>query len=381
MPENLFSDDASATDAEPDLIDVLRLNLVPGLGPRTYQSLLERFGSPRGILAASVSQLQDAAHVGPKLAMSLITHGTVEEAMSELAKVRAAGVTLVVRGSSTYPAALSRIPDPPTVIYCRGTLLESDALAIGIVGSRHCTAYGRQQANRLAQALARTGITVVSGLARGIDAEAHKGALEAGGRTIAVCATGLHTVYPPEHVDLANAVTKQGCLLTESPMDQSPKSGLFPQRNRIISGLSLGVVLIEAGRNSGALHTARHAMEQNREVFALPGRVDSESSLGCLDLIRDGATLIRGVDDVLSALGPLVSPVQRTPTESVRQPAELTLSDQQRMVLNLVSAEAIQVDEVIRAANIEPSRVLSTLTVLEMKRLIRRLPGGFVVRY
>ena len=232
----------------------------------------------------------------------------------------------------------------------------------------------------MAGALARTGITVISGLARGIDAEAHKGALEAGGRTIAVCATGLNTIYPPEHVELANSVIQQGCLLTESPMDQTPKSGLFPQRNRIISGLSLGVVLIEAGRSSGALHTARHAMEQNREVFAMPGRVDSEASLGCLDLIRDGATLIRDVDDVLSALGPLFKPIQRTPTETVRKPAELTLSDQERTILNLISAESIPVDEVIRAANIEVSRVLSTLTVLEMKRLVRRLPGGFIVR-
>jgi DNA processing protein len=261
-----------------------------------------------------------------------------------------------------------------------GTYVPADQLAIGIVGSRHCTAYGRRQAHRLAQGLAMAGITVVSGLARGIDAEAHKGALEAKGRTIAVCATGLSNVYPPEHVELANQVRQNGCLLTESPMMQQPKSGLFPQRNRIISGLSQGVVLIEAGRNSGALHTARHAMEQNREVFALPGRVDSEASFGCLDLIRDGATLIRGVDDVLSALGPLVNPVKRTPTETVRRPAELQLSDQQRMILNLITEEPCPVDEVLRLAGIEPSRVLSTLTILEMKRLVRRLPGGFVQR-
>jgi len=381
MPNDLLPTDESDQANSADMIDVLRLNLVPGLGPRTYQLLLERFGSPRAILDASMSQLQEVNNVGPKLAMSLVTHGTEAAAREELKRVKTAGVSLYIRDQPEYPESLGRIPDPPTVIYCKGTLVPADALAIAVVGSRHCTAYGRQQANRLAQALARTGITVVSGLARGIDAEAHKGALEAGGRTIAVCATGLNTIYPPEHVELANEVIKQGCLLTESPMDQAPKSGLFPQRNRIISGMSLGVVLIEAGRGSGALHTARHAMEQNREVFAMPGRVDSEASLGCLDLIRDGATLIRGVEDVLSALGPLVKPVQRTPTETVRKPAELTLSDQERMVLNLVNAESTAIDEVIRAINIEASRVLSTLTVLEMKRLVRRLPGGFVVRY
>jgi DNA processing protein len=384
MPKDLFDeeeDEDVSSDDDTDLIDVLRLNLVPGLGPRTYQLLMERFGSPHGILNASMSQWQQVPNVGPKLAMSMVTYGTEAAAQQELAATQAAGVSLLVRNSEGYPQALGRIPDPPTVLYCKGTLLEADGLAIGIVGSRHCTAYGRQQAHRIAQALARTGITVVSGLARGIDAEAHKGAIEAGGRTIAVCATGLNIVYPPEHVELADEITKHGCLLTESPMDQAPKSGLFPQRNRIISGLSLGVVLIEAGRASGALHTARHAMEQNREVFALPGRVDSEASLGCLDLIRDGATLIRGVDDILSALGPLVSPVRRTPTETVRQPAELTLSDQEKQILNLISAESTPVDEVIRSVNIEASRVLSTLTVLEMKRLVRRLPGGFVVRY
>ena len=381
MAKDLFSDDESPLpDADRDLIDVLRLNLVPGLGPRTYQLLLEYFGSPREILNASVSKLQAVQNVGPKLAMSIVTHGTEAAAREELARTRAAGVSLLVRNQPGYPAALGRIPDPPTVIYCKGTLVEADGLALGVVGSRHCTAYGRQQTKRLAQGLARVGITVVSGLARGIDAEAHRGALEAGGRTIAVCATGMNMVYPPEHVELAADVAKQGCLLTESPMDQTPKSGLFPQRNRIISGLSLGVLLIEAGRSSGALHTARHAMEQNRDVFALPGRVDSEASLGCLDLIRDGATLIRDLDDVLNALGPLVAPVQRTPEETVRKPAELTLSDQERMILNLVHSESTAVDEVIRATNIEASRVLSTLTVLEMKRLIRRLPGGFVVR-
>ena len=383
MPTEMFPSDAQspADDLERELLDVLRLNLVPGIGPRTYQLLLERFETPSGILQASISQLQEVPNVGPKLAMSLMMHGTEPEARDELARARAAGASLLVRGHPGYPPSLERIPDPPTVLYCMGTLLPVDQLAIGIVGSRHCTAYGRQQAHRISHSLALAGVTIVSGLARGIDAEAHKGALEAGGRTIAVCATGLGTIYPPEHVDLANSIRQQGCLLTESPMEQQPKSGLFPQRNRIISGLSMGVILIEAGRNSGALHTARHAMEQNREVFAVPGRIDSEASFGCLDLIRDGATMIRGVDDVLSALGPLVSPVQRTPTEIVHRPAELQLSDQQKMILNLVTDEPVPVDEVLRAAGIESSRVLSTLTILEMKRLVRRLPGGFVQRY
>lgn len=383
MAQELFpaETDPIAVDSEQHLLDVIRLNLVPGIGPRTYQLLLERFHTPSAILQATVSQLQEVQNVGPKVAMSLVTHGTASAAREELARVRVAGAQLLVRGQSGYPKDLEKIPDPPTVLYYQGTLLPADQLAIAIVGSRHCTAYGRQQAHRLAQGLARAGVTVVSGLARGIDAEAHKGALEAGGRTIAVCATGLGTIYPPEHVDLANSIRQQGCLMTESPMDQQPKSGLFPQRNRIISGISLGVILIEAGRNSGALHTARHAMEQNREVFAVPGRIDSEASFGCLDLIRDGAKLVRDLDDVLNELGPLANPVKRTETETVLKPAELQLSDQQRMILNLVTVEPIPIDEVMRAAGIESSRVLSTLTILEMKRLVRRLPGGFIQRF
>ena len=365
MTSSLFpeSEESSATE-DIDLIDVLRLNLVPGLGPRTYQLLLEHFGSPHAILKASVAQLQQVRNVGPKLAMSVITEGTVAAAQQEYQRSQVAGVSLLIKGQTPYPESLARIPDPPTLLYCKGELRTTDTLAVAIVGSRHCTHYGRQQARRFAEAFARMGITVVSGLARGIDAEAHRGALEAGGRTIAVCATGLNTVYPPEHVELAEQISRQGCLLTESPMDQRPKSGLFPQRNRIISGISLCVLLIEAGRSSGALHTARHAMEQNRDVFALPGRVDSDASLGCLDLIRDGATLVRGVDDVLTALGPLVKPVQKTADETIWQPVELKLSDQERLILNLVTIESVPIDEVIRAAGIEASRVLSTLTVL-----------------
>lgn len=363
-----------------DVLAALRLNLVPGIGPRLAQLLLDRFGSAKDILSASIADLQQTPGIGPKLAMALATHGTQSEALDEWRRCQAAGVTLFLRGEGHYSPALDRIPDPPHLLYCRGELLPSDELAVAIVGSRHCTAYGRQQAERIAAGLANAGITVVSGLARGIDACAHRGALQAGGRTIAVCATGLSSVYPPEHAELADQIVQQGALLTESPMLQAPVPGLFPQRNRIISGLSLGVIVIEAGRNSGALHTARHAMEQNRELFAVPGRIDSEASQGCLDLIRDGVTLIRGVDDVLQALGPLTKPVKTTATESVHQPRELQLSDQERTVLNQITAEPIPIDDVLRSLALESSRVLATLTVLEMRKLVRRLPGGFLIR-
>jgi DNA processing protein len=386
MPDSsagLFSENSEPADAQPadaELIDALRLNLVPGIGPRLHQALESAFGSPSAVLKASLAELQQVDGIGTKLAAAIVEHRSAEAAIREIERCRKAGIRLVRRGASEYPRMLAEICDPPSVLYCRGTLEPRDEVAVAIVGSRRCSVYGRQQAERFAGALARAGATVISGLARGIDAAAHRGALDAGGRTIAVSATGLAKVYPPEHKELASEIAGQGAVVCESRLDQEPIAGLFPQRNRIISGLSLGVIIIEATRTSGALHTARHALEQGREVFALPGRIDSLTSEGCHDLIRDGVPLVRGVDDVLEALGPLLSPVARSATETVHTPRELTLSEQERAILNLVTLDPRQIDEVVRDAALESSRVLATLTVLEMKRLLRRLPGGYVVR-
>ena len=384
----------SATST-PELLAAMRLNMVNGVGPRMLHLLQMRFDSPTGVLAASKEELLDVQGIGHKLANSILEASRSSLAEEELQRCTEFNVQLVSRTDDNYPAMLEEISDPPNILYCKGDLLPQDHLAVAIVGSRRCTMYGKQQAEHLAGALARAGVTVVSGLARGIDAAAHSGALKAGGRTIAVLATGIANIYPPEHDKLAEEVAASGAVVTESRLQQKPLPGLFPQRNRIISGLSLGTIIIEASRKSGALHTARHAMEQGREVFVLPGRVDSLASQGCHDLIRDGATLIRNVDDVLCDLGPLTKPVQRTitktnhsvssTTEPVKQetiitPRELTLSDQEREILNLVTLDQKHIDEVLRSATIEHSRVLATLTILEMKRLIRKLPGGYLIR-
>jgi DNA processing protein len=381
-----------------DLLDALRLHLVPGVGPRTTQVLLEAFGSPRRVLEATEAELQSLDGIGPKLARAIRAARDSDDAERELARCRESGARLFARGTAGYPHLLSTIPDAPAVLYCRGDLLPQDEIAVAIVGSRRCTYYGLSQAEKLAGGLARAGITVVSGLAKGIDAAAHRAALAAGGRTLAVTATGLETVYPPGHEELAEEVAASGAVLTEFPLDQKPLAGLFPQRNRVISGLSLGAIVIEASRKSGALHTARHAAEQNRDVFAVPGRIDSAASDGCHDLIRDGATLIRGVDDVLEQLGPLLRPVRLSPESprdgvsevpasrtaqpkrEVRSVAELTLNDQERHVLDHVPGEPKLVDAVLASAGLDAPRVLATLTVLEMKRLVRRLPGNLVVR-
>lgn len=379
MSATLFHDADDPDASSRERWRKLELWLTPGIGPRLWQNLMNHFGTADRVLQASLAELQQIDGVGPKLAAAIRT-ARPETAQREWLDCQSRGVRLLWRGESDFPEPLTRICDPPPLLYCQGAWKPADALAIAIVGSRHCTLYGRQTAEKLAAGLARAGLTVVSGLARGIDAAAHRGALQAGGRTLAVFATGLAEVYPPEHADLAGDIAQQGALLSEAPLRQTALPGLFPQRNRIISGLALGVIVVEASRSSGALHTARHALEQSREVFAVPGRIDSPASLGCLDLLRDGATLVRDVDDVLTALGPLTQPVARNATNTVLNPAELLLSEHERAILNRIAQDATAIDEVVRASGMEASRVLTTLTVLEMRRLIRRLPGGFVAR-
>jgi DNA processing protein len=371
----------SESRSESDLLDLIRLTMVSGVGPQTARALLGRFGSAGRVLSATVSQLRGVPNVGAKLADKIARAREECDAESELALCQRADVRILPRDDPGYPPPLENIPDPPSLLYCKGHLEPRDQLAIAIVGSRHCTPYGTRVAERLAAGLARVGITVVSGLARGIDAAAHRGAIKAGGRSIAVLANGLASVYPPEHEDLARALTECGALLSEMPMRQVPLSGLFTQRNRIISGLSLGIVVVEATPRSGSLSTANHAMEQNREVFAVPGPVDSLSSRGCHRLIRDGAKLVETVDDILEELGPLVKEVRTAPDEPpVRHPAELTLTDAERSLLGRLDDTPIGVDDLIASTGLTAAQVMATLSVLELKRMVRRMPGHRFVR-
>jgi DNA processing protein len=275
---------------------------------------------------------------------------------------------------------LREIYDPPGVLFVRGEIKPNDAVAIGIVGTRHATQYGLRQAERLASGLSRAGLTIVSGLARGIDAAAHRGALNAGGRTLAVLASGVMNIYPPEHDQLATEVVAQGALISEAPPRMEPLPGTFPQRNRIISGLSLGVLVVEAAERSGALITAKHAMEQGREVFAMPGNVDSRASKGCHQLLRDGAKLVETVDDVLEELGPLVEATPRDDGQVIHHPAELLLNEIEQQVLAVIPCEATQIDQIVVQTQLPVAQVLSTLSVLEMRHLVRRLSGTSVMR-
>lgn len=374
-------DDASQPEkalAE-DLRQTLRLALVPGVGPRIRRALLERFGSSEAVLGASASQLRSVPGVGPKLTERILAAEEIDvDAL--LALCREHEVQIVCESDEAYPSLLRPIPDPPAVLFVKGSLKPQDRLALAIVGTRHATPYGLRQAERLAAGLSRAGLTIVSGLARGIDAAAHRGALAAGGRTLAVLGSGVLRVYPPEHERLAHEIMVHGALLSEAPPAAAPHSGVFPQRNRIISGLALGVMVVEAPDRSGALITARLAMEQGREVFAVPGRIDDRTSHGCHRLIRDGAKLVHTVDDVLEELGPLFEPAAREGGGEVRHPAELLLNELEQNVLDAISTEATAIDQVVATTGLPVPNVLSTISVLEMRRLVRRLSGTMVVR-
>ncbi len=367
---------APADELEHDL----RLALVPGIGPRLRQLLLARFGTARLVLAAAQSSLREVDGIGPKLAKALAAAAASIDVQTELKLCAKHNVSILRPGDPAYPRALGRLPDPPGILYSLGQVLPRDELCLAIVGSRHATQYGLTQAERLAASLAHAGLTIVSGLARGIDAAAHKGALEAGGRTLAVLGSGVLNVYPPEHVALSREVVEHGALLSEQPVRAVPLAGSFPQRNRLISGLSLGVIVVEAADRSGALITARHAVEQDREVFAVPGRVDSRLSRGCHRLIRDGAKLVQTADDVLEELGPLVSATPVSEDRVVHHPGELLLNPAERTVLDAIRCEPTLIDQIITDSGMATPQVLSALSVLEVRRLVKRIGGNYAVR-
>ena len=359
----------------------IRLSLVAGIGPKTYGQLLDAFGSADQVLRADKAHLQKVPGVGNKLADQILTardNLDLEELFQLCSSNR---IDIVGKQNESYPVLLKEISDPPNILFVQGKIQPVDALSIAIVGSRHATHYGTTQAESLARSLAMAGFTIVSGLARGIDAAAHTGALQAGGRTIAVLGSGLLNVYPSEHKKLAAQIAEQGAVVSESHPKQAPKSGAFPQRNRIVTGLCLGVIVVEAAQRSGALISARLAMEQGREVFAVPGPVTSRMSQGCHRLIRDGAKLVESIDDVLEELGPLAVPAKVDTNVTVRHPAELKLTDQESKVLNAIQMEPTQLDDILVKTGLPAQRVLSTISVLEMRKLIKRISGTTVARF
>jgi DNA processing protein len=387
------------TDPSDPLHDHLALALIPGLGPKLTAALLEAFGSAAAARRATAAQLRGIRHVGEKTAEEFAAALRTVDIGPELRLIGRHGVRPIPLGFPGYPPPLAGVVAPPPLLYLRGEWTDADTTAVGIVGSRSCTAYGKRVAEGIARGLARAGVTVVSGLARGIDAAAHRGALDAGGRTIAVLAGGLSEIYPPEHAELAGEVVARGALVSETPMTVAPQPGMFPARNRIISGLSRGVVVVEANVRSGALITARHALEQGREVFAVPGLVDSPASAGCLELIRNGARLVRTAEDILDDLKGVAPPEFPRPARSVPDAAGRSLFDAlpppapppapsppvppleplQQQVFDHLAARRHR-DELARETGLPVSDLSRVLMQLELTRLVRQLPGGFYER-
>ncbi len=349
------------------------LNIVPGIGPAKFRALHDFFGSAEGAWWAPEGALRQVG-LDQRALDNLLQARRQLDLPAEMARLEAAGIQLLTWEDDDYPTYLKEIPDPPPVLFVRGELQLQDQWAVAVVGTRRVSAYGRLATEQLTRDLARSGVTIVSGLARGIDSIAHQAALEAGGRTIAVLGSGLAYLYPAEHRALAGRITTCGALVTEFHPDTRPEAGNFPRRNRIISGLSLGVLVVEAGERSGALITARYALEQGRDVFAVPGNITSRASVGTNRLIQRGAKLVLTAEDILEELN--VTMV----AEQVATQLALPATHEEAHLLRFLSDQPVHVDELSREAGMGVAQVSSTLTLMELKGMVRQVEGMSYIR-
>jgi DNA processing protein len=355
------------------------LNMIEGLGPVSVRRLIDALGSPKTILESDREALMKARGVGEKLALKIVAQRDSIDPSEEIDKAADQGARIVTPADDEYPKALKAIHDPPLALYVRGRFIPADEKAIGIVGSRATSHYGLSAADRLAYQLGQTGFTVVSGLARGTDTAAHNGALKSGGRTIAVLGGALDRLYPPENAGLADQISKQGVVVSEYPMGRQADRMTFPYRNRIISGLSMGVLLVESDLKGGSMHTAEAAMEQGRTVFALPGRIDTPGARGPHLLIKNGAKLVESLDDILEEYEYLL-PRTELSASGVTTAARpnVPMTEQETKIVETLWQEPLDVDSLARSLEM-PSHELSGLLLgLEMKRVVKTLPGRMV---
>jgi len=359
----------------------IALNMIEGVGPVRARQLLEHFGEPTAILRAASSQLERVRGIGPEVAASISNWEKNVDLAGELKRIQEFGCHVVIQSDENYPDLLKQIYDPPLVLYVKGELISKDKNAVAIVGSRMTTHYGVEVARKLSYQLAYVGVTVVSGGARGIDTAAHQGALSAKGRTIAVFGTGINLIFPAENAELFERIAASGAVITQFPFNRQADKQSFPIRNRIVAGMTLGTVVVEANLTSGALITANMAVENGRQVFAVPGRIDSPRSKGCHELIKKGAKLCEGAEDILSEFEYLFPASNRPPgaSETGTLPA-LTLSETEQKVYDAVGDEEASIDEVIRRSGLAASTASVALLGLEMKRLIKQLPGKLFVK-
>jgi DNA processing protein len=343
-------------------------NLVKGIGAVRLQALMDHFGSLEVAWQAPVDALQ-AAGLGPKLAERVTQVRASVDLVKFMAQIEAQGISILTWEDELYPPRLKEIDQPPPVLYVRGALTAEDAWSVAVVGTRRVSAYGRQVTDELASFLAANGVTVVSGLARGVDAIAHQAALKAGGRTVAVLGSGVDRIYPPEHSQLAEKMLSSGALISDYAPGTPPDASNFPPRNRIISGLSMATVVVEAGETSGALITAQFAVDQGREVFAVPGNILAPQSKGTNRLIAQGARPMLSGRDMLDILN-------MTRVTEQRQVRKSLPSDEvEASLLNILTHEPLHVDEISRQTNLPIERVSATLTMMELKGLARQVGG------
>jgi DNA processing protein len=386
------------------LLHYLQLSLTAGIGPILIRRLIDSQGSADKACRASIAQLRAVEGIGSTKAEKIFTSlkEALPAAQAELRKATELNVQILCPDDQTYPPLLQSIPDPPAVLYVKGDLQPRDLNALAIVGSRKCSYYGREQAERFAALLSGAGFTVVSGGARGVDSSAHRGALQhPQGRTVAVLGCGIDIIYPPEHTELFNQIASRGAIVSEYAIGTPPLAENFPRRNRIISGMSRGVLVIEADERSGALVTARQAADDhNRPVFALPGRVDNPLSAGPHKLIRDGATLVASLDHIIEGLGPLPqhatepslfadssndenpSDLQPSLTLQQAEPASslIGLTDRQAKILSVLSSEPSNIDVLVDRTSLSPNEILQEMTLLTLKGQVARVDGQTFVR-
>lgn len=351
--------------------------MVPEMGPVRLRRLLEAFGSPQRVLLARADELQRVPGIGPEGASAIVHWQDAVDLQAELTRIAAFGANVLTAADPAYPPLLREIHNPPLVLYVWGQLTEQDRHALSIVGSRKTSHYGLECAKKLAYQLAYAGLTVVSGLARGIDSAAHQGALAAKGRTVAVIGSGLMNLYPPENLALAERIAASGAVVTEFPMTLAPDRTTFPQRNRIVSGWSDGLLVVEAGLKSGALITAGQAGEQGRSVYAIPGPIDRPTSAGSNRLIQQGAKLVMAAEDILDDLQILL------PEKPVLNPTPgrtIAFAGNEKAVYDAIEEEETPIDAIIAKSGLPPGAVSSTLLALQIKRLVKQLPGQHFVK-
>ena len=375
-----------------DIEKWLKLIRADSVGPVTFAKLIKHFGSTDCALGTSVSELAEVDGIGFKTAEQIAATRDKFDTSAELELARKLGVWLINLADERYPSLLKRIYDPPPVLYIKGSLTAADNLAISIVGSRRCSLYGQEQSSQLAHFLSSAGFTICSGMARGIDTAAHQGALSAGGRTIAVQGCGLANIFPPENKKLFELIADSGACISELPLQYEPLAENFPPRNRIIAGLSLGTIVVEAAPNSGALITAAAALENNREVMAVPGKIDSPLSRGAHRLIKQGAKLVESVEDVMEALGYIGERLQSHVTaaaaeasERIEKPlfdvSQLNLSGNEKTIYDCLGREPLHIEQIIAGTNLTPGGINAGLISLRLKGLIRQLPGSLFLRH